>query len=110
MQNIIDLAGTYVAQNTSGHIKTEWKVNLNGTETTIQTFPSHFTENEIFAIMDFAKKYELEAFNKGVRFGNKNTVDAYEAKLDAKNNIINKLEMENERLAEALDAEQKKGL
>lgn len=110
MQNILELAGTHITQHTTGHQKTEWKVQLNGTQTVIQTFPSHFTENEIFAIMDFAKKYELDAFNKGVRFGNKNTVDAYEAKLNAKENIINRLKAENERIAEALDAEQKRNI
>jgi len=101
--SLLDIATSHVTQHTSGHIKSDWSVELNETDEKIHIFPKHFSDNEIFDIMDFAKKYELEAFNKGIKFGKRKTIKIYQEKLDEATARMKYMAQENERLANALE-------
>ena len=103
MESLIDLATSHVTQHINGHVKSEWGVKLNNTDDVIQTFPKHFTDSEIFMIMDFAKKYELQAFNAGINFGKKKTVEVYNKKLDELYEAVEYMKKENERISSALE-------
>ncbi len=109
-EDLIPLQASHVTQGTSGHIKTAWSVQLNGTEDKILELPSTYSEDEIFHIMDFAKKYELEAFNIGINFA-KRQGNAYMKDItDKQLNIIKALKSDNDRLASALEKEMFKNI
>ena len=49
--------------------KGAWKIRENITSKDLFELPGHISEKDIFTILDFAKKFELEAFNAGIQFG-----------------------------------------
>jgi len=99
---LLTLAGSHATQLTKGHEKSEWFVkNKDGVQ--ISTLPSKINETELFHILDLAKKYELEAFNIGINFGKKKTVEVYDKKIEKYQMIIEAQRAENERLANILD-------
>lgn len=66
---LIDLQSAHMTQHTTdGHTKTDWSVEKNITNEQIFVMPKRLTDKEVFAFMNFAKKYELIAFNKGISF------------------------------------------
>lgn len=65
---LIDLQSAHVTQHTSNGVKTEWTVRKNITKESLHKFPSRLNEVEMFSILNFAKKYELIAFNEGINF------------------------------------------
>ena len=104
MQDMIHLQNSHVTQLTNGHLVTDWKVYANGENVTpLMTLPATYTETEVFKIMDFAKQYELTAFNEGAKFGKRKTMEVYQPKLDAAEARINEMIKENERLSTALE-------
>jgi len=102
-ESMLDLSVSHVTQQTSGHIRTDWSIQLNKTNKEILTLPSTYLDNDIFKIMDFAKKYELIAFNKGIKLGKEKTVKVYKDKLDLAEKRIEFMKAENEKLAYALE-------
>jgi len=104
-EDLIPLQASHVTQGTAGHIKTPWSVQLNGTEDKILEFPSTYSENEIFHIMDFAKKYELEALNIGINFAKRQGNAYMKDIIDKQLSIIKALKADNDRLAMALEKE-----
>ena len=102
-ESMLDLAVSHVTQQTNGHIKTDWSVQLNKTDKEILTLPSTYLDNDIFKIMDFAKEYELIAFNKGIKLGKEKIMKVYKDKLDLAERRIEFMKAENEKLANALE-------
>ena len=100
---MLELATSHVTQHTTNNGKTDWSVQLNETDKEIFTLPKQLNETEVFAIMDFVKKYELEAFNKGIEFQKDKQNSVLKITIDSQLNLIKKLEDENERLSDVLD-------
>jgi len=105
INSLVELADSTITQHTNGHVRSEWKVMLPGSEKPIMTFPSTYRENEIFNIMDFAKKYELKALNAGIRFQKNKQNEVLKEIIDNQKKLIEALKVDNERLAEALERE-----
>lgn len=104
-RDIIPLQASHVTQHMNGHEKTDWSVEKNVTDEKIYTFPKHYTEAEIFHIMDFAKKYELEALNIGINLEKTRQNGVLKTIIDQQKQLIGQLANDNERLAEALERE-----
>lgn len=68
MPDLIDLQNAHVTQLTKDGVKSEWLVRQNITSKDLATLPSRFSEEEVFAVMDMARKFELDALNAGIHF------------------------------------------
>jgi len=108
INSLVELAETTVTQHTHGHIKSEWNVMAQGNDKPIMKFPSGYSENEIFSIMDFAKKYELKALNAGIKFQKDKQNKVLKELIDEQKKLIEALKQENEKLADALEREMSK--
>ena len=100
---LIDLQSANATQLSDSGVKSDWKINKNVTGEVLQTFPSTVTDELMFSILDFSRKYELIAFNEGITFqkGKENEVLAETiAELQQVNGF---LIAENARLADALE-------
>lgn len=100
--DIIHLQNAHVSQFTTGPNKTNWLVRKNISSENLAELPGYLSEADVFAILDFARKFELIAFNEGIAFGKKKTITVYEPTI---RDLQMKLELatqENERLAEIL--------
>lgn len=107
-REMIDLQHSHVTQSLTGHKKSPWSVQQNITNKELAQLPAHLTDDVVFAIMRFAKKYELLAFNRGIEFGKDVQMAVYQPLIDQLNKKIKLGREENERLAEALDRLTKK--
>jgi len=107
---MLDLATCHITQHTKGSEKTDWVVQLNETNEEVFRLPKKMSEFEVFAIIDFARKYELEAFNKGIEFQKDKQNSVLKITIDSQLNLINKLKSENERLANELDKRIRNGI
>lgn len=98
----IKLQHSHATQITNGHERSDWSIEANHTNEQLAIFPSTLTETQMFSILDFAKKYELEAWNQGIKFGSKKTSEVWDKKVKKLQESIDLMRAENERLAEAL--------
>lgn len=99
----IKLAHANATQITSKGQKSDWVVKANITGEELGTLPSKLTENEVFSILDLARKYELEAFNIGINFGKQEYKKVYEPQIKQLQSNLQRAKNENERISEALD-------
>ncbi len=100
---LIDLAQSCVQQLTHRERgKLDWQV-FNDDGEQIYTLDSKYNEKQIFEIQDYAKKFELIAFNVGIDFmkDKKNKeMQELKAKYDA---VIKEMRIENEKVVEKLN-------
>ncbi len=99
----IDLQSAHITQHTNGQNKTDWEVKANITEENLFTLPKHLNESDVFTIMEFARKYELIAFNAGIAFQKGKQNEVLQSKIIQLSEIVKELSNENERLATVLD-------
>lgn len=99
----IKLAHAHVNQHTSNGNKTNWKIEANKTNELLGELSNKLDHNEVFEILDFARKYELEAFNIGVDFGKEEYKKAFEKSISDYASKMDLATKENERLSEALE-------
>ena len=93
MKEYIDLQSAHITQYTTEQDgKSAWKVRQNITSKDLFEFPGHLSEKDIFTCLEFARKFELIAFNTGIQF-----------QKDVQKEQIQIARQENERLAAALD-------
>ena len=92
---LIGLSVAHVTQLTGNNgEKGPWRVQANKTNETLMELDKNYTEKQVFEILDFARKYELVAFNAGIKFQKRNS-DTHWKKIE------NGLLRVNEELAEA---------
>ena len=101
--DFIYLQNAHVTQHTSNGIKTEWKIEQNISNELLGSLPPQLTEDTVFAILNFARKYELIAFNEGIKVGKDKTVKVYDEMITTIGNKLAIATEENIRLAEALE-------
>jgi hypothetical protein len=58
--------------------KEDWLVRENVTEEVLHTFPCSVSDKLMFAIMHFAREYELKAFNAGIQFAKQQNLSSSE--------------------------------
>ncbi|RLA69009.1 MAG: hypothetical protein DRG30_10615 [Epsilonproteobacteria bacterium] len=81
--------------------KQNWEV-YNETGEVMWELPKHFTESEIFNIQDYVKKYELNAFDIGMKEMKRRMLIDIQ-KIQKFNELrINQMQVENTKLATAL--------
>ena len=67
-KDLIDLAHCNAYQTTNDGVKSDWLIRKNITGEELGQLPSHLSEEVIFQILHFARKYELIALNAGIQF------------------------------------------
>ena len=103
MKDLIDLQNAHVTQftnETSG--KSAWKVRKNITNEDLFDLPKDLCEKDVFTILDFAKKFELIAFNKGINFQKEQSNKIINQQRQEFDTRITLARQENERLANKL--------
>ncbi len=103
LYELIDLQSAHITQGTNGINKTEWEVKKNITEESLYILPKRFSEKEVFLVMNFAKKYELIAFNAGIKFQKGKQNEVLTEQIKNLKQAVSNLAEENERLADVLD-------
>ena len=81
----------------------DWMVEENITNRRLGHLPAKLTEAEVFEVIEFCRKYELEAFNAGVHFGKSQRQSVLQPQIEQLKNNLNIARQENERIADALD-------
>ena len=102
-KEFIKLQNSHVTQHTNGHIKSDWSLEANQTDEKLALFDKTFSEKQMFDILDFARKYELIAFNEGIKFGKSKSHEVFIPKIKILEDRIEFMKAENERLALALE-------
>ena len=75
MQDLVDLANANMFQETFSTGKTDWEIRKNVTGDVLETLPRHLTDSDMFAIIKFARRFELIALNAGIEFEKRNSSD-----------------------------------
>jgi len=101
--DLIHLQHSHITQYTNGDEKSEWKVRKNITSEDLAELPKELTEDEIFKVMEFARKFEIIAFNEGIKLGKKEMKKAYDTIIERLEDNIKLAREENERLATKLE-------
>ena len=100
---LIDLQSANVIQLTSNGTKGEWHVRKNITGEDLQVLPASISDELMFTILDFARKYELIAFNAGIKFQKGKENEVLAASINELKAVRDILIEENSRLADALE-------
>lgn len=99
---LIPLAIAHVNQYTTSKGKSQWEVQENETNELLAKLPSNFTDSEMFEVLHFARKYELNALDIGMKHMHKELISRFEIEKANLLKVINDLEAANSRLAEKL--------
>lgn len=67
-EDLIPLANANAHQLTVKGVKQDWLIRENISDQELGTFSARISDEDMFAILNFARKYELAAFNAGVAF------------------------------------------
>ena len=101
--DLIVLQSSHVTQNTIRSVKSDWMVRRNITGDAIHSFPPSINDALMFDVLNFAKKYELIAFNAGINFQKEKQNEYLKAQIDELAGVNNELGAENVRLASILE-------
>ena len=102
---LIDLQSANATQLSANGVKSEWKINKNVTGEILQIFPATVTDELMFMVLDFARKYELIAFNEGITFQKGKENEVLAATITELQQANAFLIAENSRLADALEVQ-----
>lgn len=102
-KDLIHLQHAHITQYSDVNGKSQWKVRKNITSEDLAELPSDLTEEEVFKVMEFARDFELIAFNEGIRFGKTEMRNYYESILQRMKENLVAARDENIRLAEKLE-------
>lgn len=102
-KDLLTLSSANAFQLNASGKKSDWDIRRNITNESLIKLSSSISDNEIFKILNFARKFELEAFNIGIKF-QKDKQNVYlMAQIADKDSLIADLLAENERLATILE-------
>jgi hypothetical protein len=103
LKNLIDLQTAYVTQlTTEDKGKGDWVV-YNEDKIELYRLPADWDEKTVMAVIHFARKFELEAFNRGIEFWKQRANSLFENERMMYKAQFEALKDENNRLAEKLD-------
>lgn len=103
LPELITLQSCHITQKSQDDVKTDWAVEENITNKLLHTLPKKLTDNEVMGVINFAKKYELEAFNIGINFQKEKQNEFLKATILELQNNNDSLAKENTRLATVLE-------
>lgn len=103
MPDLIDLQAANVEVIKHIGNLTKWNVRKNITGETLKLFEANITEEFMFQILNFARKFELIAFNTGIIFQKNKQNELLQQKIQLLEKVNKELVFENERLATVLD-------
>jgi len=96
-------------QTSTEETVSDWQLRENKTNKILFTFPKCIQDKDMFRILDFIKRIEVNSCNIGIKYY-KNKCNTYYGKiLQEKDDIIDLLREENNKLAIALNKAQLKG-
>ncbi len=98
MKDLIKLQNAHVTQITGKKGKGDWEVQENITNELLYELPHTMSESDIFTVLDFARKYELQALNAGIRFQN----HKFDNERDNLLRVIEEQQQTNDKLARSL--------
>lgn len=102
-KDLIHLQNAHVTQYTyEDGRKSDWSLQMNETNEELFSFPGDWSEEMVFTVLDFARKFELIALNVGINFGAKNIKKEKDIEIEKLIKVINGLEISNTRLANKL--------
>lgn len=101
--DLIDLQASNITQITTGGVKGDWKVKKNITGETLGTLSSKITDTDVRQVVNFAKKFELIAFNEGIKLQKKRQNKLLLAQIKELEMVNGELGNENIRLATILE-------
>jgi len=102
-KELIPLANAHVRQDTNADgTKTPWEVQENVTNDLLAVLPRDISDSYIFKILSFARKFELLAFNIGMRHMQEELTGNWEIEKENLLSVIKGLEIANSKLAEKL--------
>lgn len=99
----IKLQSAHVTQHTVSGVKGFWSVEENITNEVLQTFPPNISDELMFSILDFARKFELDAFNAGIRLQKNKQNEYLVQQISLLKNANKECVCENERLSTILE-------
>ena len=102
-KQLIQLQAAHITQHKGKDGNTDWSIEENITNDKLGTLPKHFKDSEVFAVMRFAREFELKALNAGIDFQKDKNNEYLMAKIDKAESIIRELGAENNKLASVLD-------
>jgi len=102
-EDVIHLQSAHITQYTDETGRTAWKVRKNITSEDLAELPKDLTEDEVFKVMGFARKFELIAFNEGIKLGKQELKVAYDSMVAQLQRELQLMRGENERLATKLE-------
>ncbi len=100
---LIPLQAAHVNMYPQLNDKTIWEVQENKTNILLHEFRINITENDMFSILDFARKYELAAFDIGMKHMNREMTEKLNQERKKYQDLINELEIANTKLADKLE-------
>ena len=103
MTDLIDLQAAHVNQGTKDNVKSMWVVRKNITSERLGDLPKRFTEAEVFHVLNFARKYELIAFNAGIQHAKSLANGILKEEILTLRSEIKALSENNEYLAKVLE-------
>lgn len=97
MDELIELQSAHSTQYTKHGVPSDWYIKENITGKQLHVLPGSISDKDLFAVLDFARIYELKAFNAGIMY----------AKRQHNAPLVNENRFLREQLAEVLkhDAE-----
>jgi len=102
-QSLLPLATCHATQQSANGTKGNWHLQLNETNEELIEISKLLNETEIFSLLDFMKKYELEAFNTGINFQKGKQNEVLANTITEQKALIDGLAEENERIATILE-------
>ena len=102
---LIDLQSANATQLSNNGVKGAWSIKKNISGELLQVLPATVSDELVFTILDFAKKYELIAFNAGIKFQKGKENEVLSTNIIELKHTINELITENNRLADILESQ-----
>ena len=100
---IIDLQSANLAQLTKHGVKGNWDLKKNVTGEVLYVLPSKLSDQEAYSFLLFSRKYELEAFNKGIKFQKNKQNQLLTQRIKELEKLAIDLKNHNDYLANALE-------
>jgi len=104
---LIDLQAAHITQLTTKGIKSDWEIRKNITSEKLLSLSNKLNDDEVYKILQFAKKYELIAFNAGIKFQKDKQNEFLTAQIKDLETLIVQLRDHNDYLAQALENQSK---
>lgn len=98
MSHPLSLSTAYVTAGTG----TEWLV-MSQDNKVLGKLPKDWTVGEAMKAVHLGRKYEVEAFNRGIAFGKETRDRAYKPKMETLNEAVRILSEMNEKLSDKLE-------